>query len=113
MLSRMLMTADWWLYKTRYVLTIASLGMVLLLGMTHRMEAYCSLNSCSYSEHESSCFGTPCGHWSQTNAYFDPSCSLTACCLQGPCYLEDRIEGGACQYCASGDIAFCGYGAGC
>src|SRR5688572_16318640 len=113
MVNKFLTNAEACLHRMRYPLVVASLVMSTLLVFAQRAEAYCSLNTCSYSQHPS-CVEFPCGHTSQTNFYFDPTCDWSNCCKQGQCYLDnDLLQGAGCGYCGSGDIAFCGYGAGC
>lgn len=109
MTDKALLVAERVLYRFRYVLIATSILLITLIATVQHASAVCDFEqNCSQnSQCENICFHSPA-----TQNYFDPSCPITYCCKQGPCYLYSSAE--ACSwYCGNGDIARCDYGAGC
>ena len=100
--------------RIRYVLILSCFTSVCVLVMTQPANAqFCSSNTCGFGSQDCTPTGDFCEHIKDYHAYWDPTCSWSYCCVGGPCYVKNNIEGTGCYYCHSGDAFACGYGAGC
>lgn len=50
-----------------------------------------------------------CGTDTYYYEYYDPSCSVSNVCCQGPVFCKDAYPSGPCWQCGSTDHAFCWY----
>jgi len=100
--------------KIRISLMIATGSLVCLLAVSRRAEAICNYQNCN-TPPPSACGGDYCFHINDVWGYFDPQCTQTNCCVQGPCsYYDVYPESGVgCTWCSSGDTSQCGYDHGC
>lgn len=107
MSNKLIVLADSMLYRMRFLIVVLCAGLTCLLAVTRPAEAQsCSyLDSCGWGQCQDIC-----QHITDYWGYFDPYCTFSNCCVQGPCYFTNQPH---CYYCSSLDNSFCGYEHGC
>lgn len=106
MLIQLLSRLDLAMYRMRFAVVVLCATIAFVLSTAKPANASCGyLDQCFFGQCQDTCAHTT-DYW----GYFDPSCTMTNCCVQGICYFTNQPY---CYYCNSLQQSYCGYERGC